>query len=68
GRRVVITSPILIDASGKRISFSLENCSSSSRIRGFHGRFSSKMTKYPYEIDSRKKKIMRRAINVYEVC
>lgn len=67
-RRVVITSPILIDSSGKRISFSLENSSSSSRIRGFHGRFTSKTTRYPCEIDSRKKKIIQRAINVYEVC
>ncbi len=64
-RRIAITSPVLVDSSGMRRTFSLEEAAISAGFRAYHGRLSGRRVTYPLELESSKKRIVQRAMNVY---
>lgn len=64
-RRVAITTPILIDTSGKRMFFSLDEAATSAGFKPYRGRLSGRNMEYPLEMETAKKRIVQRAINLY---
>ena len=66
-RRVAITTPILIDTSGKRRLFSLDQAATSVGFKAYRGRLTGRNMEYPLEMETTKKRIVQRAINVYSV-
>ncbi|MGI0084214.1 MAG: TRM11 family SAM-dependent methyltransferase [Nitrososphaerales archaeon] len=66
-RRFAITTPVLIDSSGRRRLFSLEDVSISSGFRPYRGRLSGRNMEYPLGVETTKKRIVQRAVSVYYV-
>jgi hypothetical protein len=66
GDRIAFTTPVLIDSSGKQRSFDLAPIASDAGLKPYLG--DSDLTRnirYPLAIESSKKKIIQRALNVY---
>lgn len=66
-RRFALTSPVLIDSSGKRRFFSLEESATLAGFKAYHGRLSGRNVEYPLEMETTKKRVVQRALNVYSV-
>jgi tRNA G10 N-methylase Trm11 len=63
--RIAITTPVVVDSSGKRLSFSLEEYAISMGLKAYRGRLSGGHLHYPIQVESTKKRIVHRAINLY---
>ena len=66
GDRIAFTTPVLIDSSGKRRSFDLSPTASDAGLKPYLGESDlTRNIRYPLPIESSKKKIIQRALNVF---
>ena len=65
GSRMALTTPVLFDSSGRSMSLSLDESAARAGLRPYRGRFAGRMAEYPLRIDSSKKRIVQRAVNVF---
>jgi tRNA G10 N-methylase Trm11 len=67
GSRIALVSPIIVDAAGGKKSFALDEAASAAGFTPYRGRGSVRAIEYPLAIESSKKRIVQRAINVFHL-